>query len=135
MLSSQEVIVIVIGTCVFFFGIFYFRRFSGIKSDTRLYLRQKRQVTDAYAGRVLDEATLAESDDIGRTKTLNVLFMYNGHSFDAHEILGIPAGASLKIVDEAYAKLIRTVKPDSREFVEAAYRVLRTELKKRESEN
>jgi preprotein translocase subunit Sec63 len=78
---------------------------------------------------------LAESDDIGRTKTLNVLFMYNGHSFDAHEILGIPAGASLKMVEEAYAKLIRTVKPDSREFVEAAYRVLRTELKKRESEN
>jgi hypothetical protein len=132
MLSSQEVIGIVIAIGVFFCGMFYFRRFSGIKSDTRLYLKQKPRIhSGSQQGQTIDSSTLDESNELGRTKTLNVLFMYNGHSFDAHEILGVPAGASLQTVEAAYARLAPTVASESREFVAAAYKVLRAELKKR----
>jgi len=64
-------------------------------------------------------------------KTLNVLFMYNGHTWDAYEILGLPAGAPLTAVTEAYQKMQKTMSPESREFMDTAYRVLQQELTRR----
>jgi len=48
------------------------------------------------------EAVQASRESAGATihqfkvkeRSLNVMFMYNGHSFDAFEILGLPAGCS-----------------------------------------
>lgn len=55
-------------------------------------------------------------------KVLNVIFNYNGHDFDAYEVLGVPAGSSLDKVQEAFHKAITTCDPDSKEFLEHAYR-------------
>lgn len=35
-------------------------------------------------------------------KQLNVLFNFNGETFDAHEVLGVPAGSPLDEVEKAY---------------------------------
>lgn len=56
-----------------------------------------------------------------RPKNLNIMFNYNGHSWDAYEVLGVPAGANLKLVTEAYQKAIRNSERDSMEFLETAY--------------
>lgn len=37
-------------------------------------------------------------------RSLNCLFQYNGHSWDAFEILGVPAGSSLEVCEKAYLK-------------------------------
>ncbi|MEK2644699.1 hypothetical protein [Bdellovibrio sp. BCCA] len=58
------------------------------------------------------------------TKSLNVMFNYNGHSWDAYEVLGVPAGASLKIVTEAYQAAIRRSDKESLEFLETAYKAI-----------
>lgn len=58
-------------------------------------------------------------------KALNVIFNYNGHSWDAYEVLGVPAGASLPMVTAAYqSALKRCAEPESLEFLETAYRAI-----------
>ncbi|MFM6928999.1 MAG: hypothetical protein ACKOX6_11080 [Bdellovibrio sp.] len=56
-----------------------------------------------------------------KTKNLNVMFNYNGHSWDAYEVLGVPAGASIKTVTEAYQTALRRSDKSSMEFLETAY--------------
>jgi hypothetical protein len=93
-------------------------------------LKQKRSELPFGAAdrQVLDPATILESNGgMSNVKSLNVLFMYNGHSFDAHEILGVPPGSNAKTIDEAYRRLQSSLRPESREFVETAYRVLKIE--------
>lgn len=57
-------------------------------------------------------------------KNLNVMFNYNGHSWDAYEVLGVPAGASIRIVTEAYQTAIHRSSKDSVDFLETAYRAI-----------
>jgi hypothetical protein len=65
------------------------------------------------------------------TKQLSIFFMYNGHDWEAHEVLGIPQGASVDIATKAYQEELKTAKPSSYEFLEAAYNAI---LKKRRNE-
>lgn len=57
-------------------------------------------------------------------KNLNVMFIYNGHSWDAYEVLGVPAGASIKLVTEAYQVALRRADKESVDFLETAYRAI-----------
>ncbi len=64
-------------------------------------------------------------DLVGRkTKSLNVMFIYNGHSWDAYEVLGVPAGASIKSVADAYQTALRRCDKESVEFLETAYKAI-----------
>lgn len=60
-------------------------------------------------------------------KTLNVLFNYNGHTWDAFEVLGLPAGSSPAAAQEAFTKLCQQVQPESVEFLQAALAAIRNE--------
>jgi len=57
-------------------------------------------------------------------KTLNVLFIYNGHDWDAYEVLGLPAGASLTLVTQRYQELVKTAERGQLEFYEAAHQAI-----------
>ncbi len=130
MQSSPAFIVITLLLGAFLVALFFFGRFSGIRTSTRLYLRRKSNTDVLGRGKPLTmsaEARAARPEE-NSAKSLNVIFMFNGHSWDAYEILGLPAGAPLAMVEASYAKLKTSVSPDSREFVEMAYRVLRQEL-------
>jgi hypothetical protein len=61
-------------------------------------------------------------------RTLNVIFQFNGHSWDAYEVLGLPAGSNYDSVRAAYEEALNTVDPTSRPFVEAAFRAITTAL-------
>lgn len=60
----------------------------------------------------------------GESKELNVLFNYNGHTWDAYEVFGLPAGASLVEVTRAYQQVLKTADPDSHEFLETAFKTI-----------
>lgn len=62
----------------------------------------------------------------GAEKTLNTLFNYNGHTWDAYEVLGLPAGSSLSRVDEAYKDCVEK-QASSRDFLDAAYQAIRAQ--------
>ena len=74
--------------------------------------RRKKQSTD--------ERTIEPEE-----RVLNVIFQFNGHDFDAHEVLGQPAGCSLKQAEAAYVQLSNTTDEDSAEFYKMAYDAIR----------
>lgn len=47
------------------------------------------------------------------TKDLNVVFMWNGHSWDSYEVLGIPAGSSYEVAEKKFNELIANDNIDS----------------------
>jgi hypothetical protein len=65
----------------------------------------------------------------GDVKNLNAVFMYNEHSFDAYEVLGIPAGSNMAVVQKAYKEALDK-KTAEREFIETAYQAILTSQKK-----
>ncbi len=64
-------------------------------------------------------------------KNMSVYFVYNGHEWEAHEVLGVAAGSSMPKVTEAYQKLIITSDPSTFEFFESAYRAILVRWKDR----
>lgn len=81
-----------------------------------------------------DEASIAikyddkELESI-RLKNLNVMFMYNGHSFDAFEVLGVTPGSNLLQVKQAFEKSLKTSQPDSKLFLQTALRAILEQAK------
>ena len=83
------------------------------------------------SGRIYKISTEAMANsNTGTEKSLNVIFTYNGHTWDAHEILGIPAGAPDRLFESAYATMKLKSAPESLEFIEAAYLAIKGDLKK-----
>lgn len=60
-------------------------------------------------------------------RPLNVVFNYNGHSWDAYEVLGLPAGSSPDKVDAAYQESLSRVDSGSKAFLEAAYQAVKAQ--------
>lgn len=51
----------------------------------------------------------------------SVYFIYNGHEWDAHEVLGLKSEGSVSEATAQYQHLIKTSDPSSFEFYETAY--------------
>jgi hypothetical protein len=58
-----------------------------------------------------------------RSKEMPVVFIYNGHNFDAHEVLGLPKDATMEMAEKIFRKVL-SEKRDDRLFIEAAYAAL-----------
>lgn len=71
------------------------------------------------------------NQNLKATKQLSIFFMYNGHDWEAHEVLGIPQGASVDIATRAYQDQLKSAQPSSYEFLESAYSAI---FKKRRNE-
>ncbi len=56
-----------------------------------------------------------------KAKNLSIYFVYNGHEWECHEVLGVPQGAPLPVVTAAYQELIKTSDASTFEFFESAY--------------
>lgn len=54
-------------------------------------------------------------------RSLTVAFMYNGHDWEAFQVLGILPGTTLPLVTEAYQNLLKSSDVSSHAFFEAAY--------------
>jgi hypothetical protein len=60
-------------------------------------------------------------------KILNVMFMFNGHSFDAHEIIGVPPGSRFEVIREAFNKAVQK-NPGQKEILIAAMSAIVSEV-------
>lgn len=56
-----------------------------------------------------------------QVKDLAIYFMFNGHEWEAHEVLGIPQGASVQMATQSYQHLIKNSDPSTYEFYELAH--------------
>jgi hypothetical protein len=68
----------------------------------------------------------AEGKGKAPERNLNCLFQYNGHTWDAHEILGVPAGAPAEIIRAGYETSLKNCgDEESKAFTQAAFEALR----------
>ncbi len=61
-----------------------------------------------------------DAEAFGGGRSLNVFFNWNGHTWDAHEVLGLPAGASRDKVIQAFHAARARAGRDSLPFLQAA---------------
>lgn len=87
--------------------------------------RGSYNAADAHLEGGQPAAVPVRDEKIETERPLNVVFNYNGHSWDAYEVLGLPAGSSLERVDEAYKTNIEAVDAGSRPFLDAAYAAIK----------
>lgn len=70
-------------------------------------------------------AEVYEEDFEPSVRVLGVMFNYNGHSWEAYEALGLPAGSSVPDVQKAYEKICSELSArGDEEFFKAAYRAI-----------
>jgi hypothetical protein len=129
--DSQLFFYINLGLGVFFLLWFLAGRKNRGMSPTRLKLRNPTHHTPPAKDRPDPpsqvEPQFSTSDDtaVKNAKRLNILFLYNGHDWDAYQVLGVPAGASLSLVTERYQQLIREAQDKGQiEFYQAAYNAI-----------
>ncbi|MCB0378127.1 MAG: hypothetical protein KDD33_06520 [Bdellovibrionales bacterium] len=67
--------------------------------------------------------------DINDEEELNVYFNFNGHLWDAYEVLGVPAGCPMSDVEMAYIKARMRIDDESKEILEMAYAAIHEKVK------
>lgn len=128
-MSSQAFLWVNLGLGLLVVLLFVIGR-KGITAPSKLNLRkglggsssQEKSVvkSDVGAGKASVHFQSKPLDPFeAKMKNLNVMFMYNGHNFDAYEVLGIPAGSRLEVAQKAFEQAVRKSGSD-RDFLEAA---------------
>lgn len=126
-MNSQDFLTLnLVGAGAFIF--WYLLSRGGSRRPTRLNMGAKDSAPPLITAEEPPPALepLRRHPDLTQTKvkSLNVMFNYNGHTWDAYEVLGVPAGASIKLVTEAYHVALRRCDKESVEFIETAYRAI-----------
>lgn len=137
-MSSQEVFWIAAGIGALFCAIFLVK--GSQKEPTRLRLgggaggdaadktpvvAEGRAAAPGRARRErVSDAAVESAAGEARIRSINVIFNYNGHSWDAYEVLGCPAGAPPAMVKQAFERTLQGTDPASHEFVRAAYQAI-----------
>jgi hypothetical protein len=102
-MSSQSFLWINLGLAVSMAALFVLGR-SRLRAPARLNLRRGSGARSNRIGKFLSEEAHQHMapDNEPKIKNLNVLFMHNGHDWDAYQVLGLPAGSRLEAVQAAY---------------------------------
>jgi hypothetical protein len=140
--NSQQFLLLNIAILLFFIIWFFAGRRGSSKKTTQLQMKRGNTATGGILqqgaskggqGRYSHPRYHKYIEDCAATdrgpadcagKDLNVLFNYNGHTWDAYEVLGIPAGASLVDVTKAYQHMLKSSAPESHEFLETAFKAI-----------
>lgn len=91
---------------------------------------KKLRPTPLKLGKTSAKASVPAASEPERAqamRSVNVIFMFNAHAFDAHEVLGLPAGARRQAIDEAYVTQKSRLQGDRLELIEAAYAALKSQ--------
>ncbi len=105
---------IVYGVVIGLLLIYFLRGFKQ-KQPMKLRMSADKQLPEA------DAVTGSDFD----VKDLSVHFNYNGHSWEAYEALGLPAGSNWESVERAFKKAKATMDAESKPFIEAAYQAIK----------
>lgn len=96
-------------------------------------LSTKGEVVPAQAMKSQEKISVVK-DQVKPSRTvkeMSIYFNYNDHSWEAHEVLGVPVGAQITDVTIAYQNSIKSCSSNSHDFLEVAYMSI---LKKRKND-
>lgn len=143
-MNSQDFLKLILIVTVAFVA-WYLHSFKGGKKPTQLNLKAGDSAPPLVSNTAASDLSMGLQPQSGHSvlmanvakqlhpdyknpemaKNLNVLFNYNGHAWDAYEVLGVPAGASLPMVTAAYQKAVQEqVAHQSLDFLETAYKAI-----------
>lgn len=108
------------GLVVIALAVFFFMGRSKKHNPTSLNLRKT-------------QFTPVKEMDINDEEELNVYFNFNGHMWDAYEIIGVPAGSPLSDVEMAYIKSRNRIDEESKEILEMAYAAIHERVDKKKN--
>lgn len=123
-MNSQEFLLLNIGIAVGF-GVWYWSSRSQ-RPPTKLNLKAEDSapVLMEPEQKSTPQASSAPPQKTPGSKQLNIMFNYNGHMWDAYEVLGVPAGMGLPEVTRAYQELAKKSDPSSHDFIYTAYKAI-----------
>ncbi len=136
-MDSQLFFFINMGLAAFFLIWFWLGRRNVGNTPTQLRLRNQETPLSGSAsprqpgagGQATATSPLSNDEmAVKNAKVLNILFLYNGHDWDAYQVLGLPAGASLSLVTERYQQLIKQADEGQLAFYDAAYQAILKKL-------
>lgn len=70
-----------------------------------------------------NSVNFTEGDEV-QAKVLNVIFMWNGHSWDAYEVFGLPAGSPIEHVRERYTEMVAVSSESQKLFLNEALKAI-----------
>lgn len=115
-----------------FAGLFFWGR-RGTKPPSRLNLTsvnhsQKVQEKKSVLPKGGGAETLGELHSTN-LKDINPMFIYNGHAWDAYEVLGIIPGSSMEVIRESFDRSIQKSDVSSHEFLKVALTTILCEMR------
>lgn len=132
MINSQLLLYLNLGIGLLLVLYFVLGR-SKPKPPTRLNMRAKD--SEGKKPVILEaedqqEVAIASNEPHETSRSLAVMFMYNGHDWEAHDVLGVPQGASMHQITLVYQELIKKSDARSLQFYEHAYAAISTRHRK-----
>ncbi len=113
-----------------FFALLFFWGKRGSKAPSNL------RVTPPPANDVSTTKNLAGTEkklvagyQVETLKGSDCFFIYNGHSWDAYEVLGVPPGSSVEAIRAAFEKSIQKTDVGSHDFLKSALSTILSEMK------
>ncbi len=123
-MSSQSFLWLNIGIAFAVAALFIIGR-TRIRAPAKLKLKNKNSLYSNHETHMMsEEINKVSGDSAGETKSLNVIFMYNGHTWDAYEVFGVPAGSRPEVIKSAFELALKNSDPESHEFLKTAYRAI-----------
>lgn len=127
-MSQQQFLYINIILILVFGALFLLGRRSALKKTTQFkmtadYSPKNKASNIKIIGESLDDLN-AEN-----IKSLNVIFVYNGHSWDAYEVLGVAPGSSIAEIKAAFNREISRNDSGAHEFLKVALSAVFQNLK------
>lgn len=121
-MNSQVFLLVNIAMGVIFVVLFLWRK--GIAKPSQLSMKQDA-IKKSSRHLMSEEARRAAADPGANIRDLNVKFMFNGHAWDAYEVLGVPAGCSMSQVQAAYDKAAAASDEETIEFLDLALNAIK----------
>lgn len=101
------------------------------KQPTKLNMRakdsvdKKTQVLEPESPKTAAiQQAVQQAEPREAARSLAVIFMYNGHDWEAHDVLGVPQGASMHEITKVYQELVKKTDARSLQFYEQAYNAI-----------
>lgn len=136
---NNQVLFVIQGVFIFFFIWWLLSKRGRLPKPTVLDLKPDLEIQkeiriveqqENKSDKPVIQAIAAKEDKVEKAKVLNVIFMFNGHCWDAYEVFGLPAGSSIEQVQIKFDELLVSSDEGQKQFLQLAYSSIQDKMKK-----
>lgn len=125
---NSQFIVFVQVFIIIVFVIWIASRRGNTPKPTKLKMNARSEPNPQKSSGKRFENISISDDKIIEAKVLNVIFMWNGHTWDAYEVFGLPAGSPIERVREKFNELKSSTDPGQHQFLLEALKAIESKI-------